>query len=545
MTPSLGRPRFRESSYDRTLRHLGFLLALAIAAAAVGFQFRQHADALRGRDRFNLPAFDPYVYVAMAEQPAFFTVAPWGYRILTPWIAHAFPRKPLATYRSITFLALCGAGGLLFLYLRRLGHGAWAALLGVLVFCLSGPVAESIQAPFLGEPIALLLETALLFAIEAGAGVATLGLLFALFAFSKEIFVLFVPLVYLSLRTRLGSRRAIGAALLAVLPALFLGPALRFWWTPQIHTPRAPIDLGLIRLFVGSVLGAWQETGSILLLGGLTPLAVLGALRPKARYFVERAGYLAPATMAAALVAWINVPSPTAVILLGGNVMRLLAYALPVLIPLALVAIDRVLPHMRDAPPPMRPRAALETAALFGLALCLAFPFVALDRYRRVPLHSTRNGIYVFTLCHESLETARKLERGESVSWDLGELTFDPATAEDNGKADRMRWFLREGWGPNAFGGEARVAGRSASLLLPALQPRDRELVLAFGASSPEPIELLANGIRVATAELREGVADQRFRIPARLLFRGDNLLTLTRSTDSQPGPRLHEIEIR
>ncbi len=526
-------------------RHLGLLLALAIAAAAVGFQFRQHADTIRAHDRFNLPAFDPFVYVAMAEQPAFFTVAPWGYRILTPWIAHAFPRKPLATYRNLTFLALVGAGGLLFLYLRRLGHGTWAALCGVTVFCLSGPVAESIQAPFLGEPIALLLETALLFAIEAGAGGAALGLLFALGAFSKEIFILFVPLVFLSARGRLGTRRALGAALLAALPACFLVPVLRLWWTPHIQPPHAPIDFGLFRLFASALVAEWRETAGIVLLGGLTPLAVLGALRAKARGFVGRAGYLAPATMAAALVAWINVPSASPVILLGSNVTRLLAYALPVLIPLALVALDRVLSHMRDAPPPMRPMRLLEAVCLLGLAACLAFPFLALDRYRRAPLHSTRNGIYVMTLCLESLETARKLERGESVAWDLDDFRFDPASAQDNARADRMRWFLREGWSEDAWAGEARISGRAASLLLPALTPKDRALVLALSAPAGEPVELSVNGVSVGGARLGEVVADHRFQIPGRLLYRGDNLLTLTRASDSQPGPRLHEIEIR
>lgn len=38
-------------------------------------------------DRFVLPAFDGHVYAATAEQPRLFTVAPWGYRILEPWLA--------------------------------------------------------------------------------------------------------------------------------------------------------------------------------------------------------------------------------------------------------------------------------------------------------------------------------------------------------------------------------------------------------------------------------------------------------------------------
>jgi len=526
-------------------RHLGLLLAVAIAAASVGLQFERHADTIRARDRFNLPAFDPYAYLAMAEQPAFFTVAPWGYRILTPWIAHAFPRKPLATYRRLTFVAFAGAGAVFFLYLRRLGHGVWAGLVGVALLLLSGSVGVAVESPFLGEPVALLLEIALLLAIESGAGLLLVALLLALLAFSKEILVLFLPLVFLSQRRRLGTARALGAAVLAALPALVVGFALRYWWTPQIHLPHPAFDFALVRLFAGSLVETWRENLGILMLGGLTPLAVLGALRTKARGFVRRAGYLVPATMAAALVAWINVPSPTPVILLGSNVARLVVYSLPVLIPLALVALDRVLPHMRDAPPPVPAPPWLRFACALVIAACLVFPFLALDRYRRVPLHATRNGIYVFTVCHESLEAARKLERGERIAWDLEQMTFDPALATDNGGADRMRWFLREGWGDERWSGEARLAGTAASFLLPALAPRDRELVLALSAPAEESVQISVNGTPLGAARLDPHAADHSFRIPARALFRGDNIVTVSRPGASVPGPRLHEIEIR
>ena len=67
----------------------------------------------------------------MAEQPRFFTVAPWGHRVLTPWLASAIPVRNIArAFRIVTFTALLAAGGLLFLYLRALGHGMPAAVLG-------------------------------------------------------------------------------------------------------------------------------------------------------------------------------------------------------------------------------------------------------------------------------------------------------------------------------------------------------------------------------------------------------------------------------
>jgi hypothetical protein len=81
---------------------------------------------------------------------------------------------------------------------------------------------------------------------------------------------------------------------------------------------------------------AWGETWPALVLAGLTPLAFLGALRPTARPFLARYGYLALATYLLPLAAWINVPGTQPVILLGGNVQRLMIYALPYLLVLAL-----------------------------------------------------------------------------------------------------------------------------------------------------------------------------------------------------------------
>src|SRR5215468_8369366 len=72
-------------------------------------------------DRFDLPAFDAHVYIAMAEHPAVFSVAPWGYRVLTPALVHALPvRTVVRGFRYVTLGSFALAGALLFLYLRRL-----------------------------------------------------------------------------------------------------------------------------------------------------------------------------------------------------------------------------------------------------------------------------------------------------------------------------------------------------------------------------------------------------------------------------------------
>ena len=84
-------------------------------------------------DRFTLPAFDAYAYLAMAEHPPVFTVAPWGYRVLTPWLVHLLPVDNVARgFRYVTLSSLTLAGGLLFLFLSpapgAVGVGALLAL---------------------------------------------------------------------------------------------------------------------------------------------------------------------------------------------------------------------------------------------------------------------------------------------------------------------------------------------------------------------------------------------------------------------------------
>jgi hypothetical protein len=130
----------------------------------------------------------------MAEQPRFFTVAPWGHRILTPWVASALPVRNIArAFRIVTFAALLAAGGLLFLYLRALGHGLPAAVLGALLFALLPPVAECLRYVFLAEPVAVMLQVALLLALQSRAGLGPLCLIAVLGTLAKEFFVLLVP----------------------------------------------------------------------------------------------------------------------------------------------------------------------------------------------------------------------------------------------------------------------------------------------------------------------------------------------------------------
>src|SRR5438876_253909 len=136
----------------------GLRLALLLSA---GLAAHQRERVRVGYTRFDLPNFDAYVYVTMADAPAFFTAAPWGYRVLAPRIVHLFPpRARLSAFRGLAFTCIVGSGGLLFLFLRRLGHREAVALVGVALFVLSRPVRLALSMPMLGEPLAVLLEIA-------------------------------------------------------------------------------------------------------------------------------------------------------------------------------------------------------------------------------------------------------------------------------------------------------------------------------------------------------------------------------------------------
>jgi len=214
-------------------------------------------------------------------------------------------------------------------------------------------------------------------------------------------------------------------------------------------------------------------------------------------------------------------------------------------LPLALLAIDRVrrTAGTPPSPPAERPRwrwmAALATAAV------LAFPFAALDRYRRAPLHDPLVGPLVLTTCRESLRTARALDAGREVVWDIDRTGWTWGRS-DPGAMAQMRWFLREGWGlfPWSQTGEARMAAPAASVLLPSFGGSGMELLLTLSAPDALRLGIAVNGHPVEGLVVTPDPQSRAVRLPADLLFRGDNVLTLQRP-DGGGAPRLHRLVIR
>src|SRR5262249_5341532 len=306
------------------------------------------------------------------------TVAPWGHRILVPWIASVLPGGPSVAFPVLTVASFALAGLLLFVFLRRLGARAWAAALGTAAFLLSPPVGELIAAPFLVEPLACALLLALLVALETELGLAALILIAILGVWAKEALVLFLPVAYLARRK--SAPHAAPAAALVLVAAGAAALLLRIVWTPAITTPWRDLGPGRFRLIVASLGSEPRRWLGVLAVGGLAPLAIAGSVRPVARPYLRRYGWIFVATLAQPLLA------PYAIHQVVGEMNRYLVYAAPALVPLGLAALDRVVPVF-DVPvlPRPVPRALPRVAAVLAV-LALVLPLAVVDRYRRLDL---------------------------------------------------------------------------------------------------------------------------------------------------------------
>jgi hypothetical protein len=512
----------------------GALLALILAAGLVAFR-QGRLDRPGSYDRFTLPAYDAYAYVAMAERPAVFTVAPWGYRILTPLAARALsPRDLVRGFRWLTLAGLALSGAALFAFLRRLGHAPAAALAGVAFLSLCGAAGEVIGYPFLVEPLALLLQIGFLLALESGAGAGVLALLSALAASNKELQLLMLPAVFTARASRDGVRTALVKTAASAAGALATVVLLRWWWAPVASLPRLPAA-DAWRPLLGALWALRGEALAGLLLSGLLPLAIAGALLPRSRAYLRRYGLLVLTMLAFPFAAFLNVGEARPPVLFGKNTDRLLLFAVPVLLPLALHAVEALLRRPQPEPPADAPGSPWwSRAGWIATAVFLAALGLGLDRYRRADLRGSRDGPLLLASCRESLRVAGRLERG-------GDVSFEPATMRYRWGIDhpsemaRMRWFLRDGWGdlPHYATEDARTAASGATITLPCLTPRPLALELVLDAERPTLVLVGVNSTLFGAQIAGPGPTALALEVPLEALFRGDNRLTLTVGADA------------
>jgi hypothetical protein len=199
-----------------------------------------------------------------------------------------------------------------------------------------------------------------------------------------------------------------------------------------------------------------------------------------------------------------------------------------------------------EAVPVLRAFAAPRAAAVvWGLALVIALlPLALLDRYRRADLSTPRDGPWVLAVCRESLRAAGRLDRGLEVRLDPEDRRFEWGVS-DPGELSRMRWFLRDGFGERPHYGTGTVVTTQprATLLLPVLTPRQLELRLRWSSATDTQVTVKVNGHPLESLAVSAEPSEANMLIPARLLFRGDNEITL--EVRGLGGVRLLQIAVQ
>lgn len=472
----------------------------------------------------------------MAEEPGVFTVDPWGYRILLPAIIGALtpPRLVVPAFDWAAQAALALSCGLLLIYLRKLGATYRASLLAVIAMMATPSVRTVFENPFLVEPFALALLLLALISIERGTPWA-IALSLLLLSLSKEIWLTLLPLVFLK-HLREGVKEASARTAQVAAPAAWLWFAMRFLWAPQSEGGQAPADyLGA----AASILAGIPVFAFDFLLGGLAVAALLALTRPDAReYLKEHALTLLP-LLALPLFAAAYTGEGAATSFFKADVPRLLIYVLPFAAALA-VRLDPAhagtLIHSRAGKLP-RP-------VMVVCVIVLALAPLLLDRYSRVDLSTSRDGPYVLGFVRETLKTARKLDRGETVVFDPGDRKFAWGVSPPS-ELSKLRFFLRRGFGPLAHYGihDIRMRETRAAIVLPVLTPRRIRVTATMDARESVWVTFVARGRKVGEALIGPQAVAVSLDIPPDRLFRGDNPIELQCEKAAAAGPRLLRLE--
>jgi hypothetical protein len=110
----------------------------------------------------------------------------------------------------------------------------------------------------------------------------------------------------------------------------------------------------------------------------------------------------------------------------------------------------------------------------------------------------------------------------------------------------RMRWYLRDGWGPrpsSSSGAEVVMQDRRATVVLPCLRPADWQVSVWLSSPVAVEVRLDVNGRALGTAAAGIELSRQLLAVPRDALFRGDNLLGL--SVEADAPVRLHRVAVR
>jgi hypothetical protein len=283
---------------------------------------------------------------------------------------------------------------------------------------------------------------------------------------------------------------------------------------------------------------------------------------PRGRAFARHYGPLLVLSLALPIAAAVYTGGPTpAEHFYTDDVPRLLAYAVPFLFPLGLAALATLSRRLEPSAPPEGtdlPRRAVPwvaspalgffvaAGALLATVSAIALPFTLLDPYRRADLRGRTDGPFVLAFCRETLAFARRLAADKPVQYEPAGRRFKSGKSDPR-HMERMRWFLREGWGDRPEYGMEEVVMRAvaASIVLPVFEPRELLLALELEAPRAVAMDLEVNGRPVGEVWAEPTPVRQRFTVPGAVLFRGDNRLTLRQREASALPVSLRVLNVR
>ena len=514
-----------------------FLLACLIGAALVTYHHRAHFDPHIVWDGFTLPGFDAHVYVAMAEEPRVFTLRPWGYRILLPALLGAFlpTRLIVPGFDWAVRASLVIASGLLYVYLRLLGGTMRAALLAVFAMMLTPSVGAAFANPFLVEPFAPMLLLVALIAIEADVSPWAIAFSLLVLSLSKEIWLLLLPIIFLKSLEKGVQPAALGTLRIAA-PALWVNLLMRFLWSPQAGAAAPGSDYVGALASIASNIGVFAPQ---FLLGGLTIAALLALHRDEAREYLLRHALTLLPLLALPLFAAAYTGEGAATSFFADDVRRLLIYVIPFAAALA-IHLDPA----HQSPRALPSSAWLQKASQIVVVAFLAAP-LALDRYSRIDLSTSRDGPYVLGFARETLRTARKLDRGEPVVLDPEERKFAWGVTPPN-ELQKLRFFLGDGFGPLAHYGihDIKMRDPSATLVIPVLEPRRLAIKATMDARESVWVTFLAGGSKVGEALVGPQAVAVTLDIGGSRLFRGDNPIEMRCEKARTALPRILRLEL-
>ena len=279
---------------------------------------------------------DHYHYLAMARAPfggdEEARTPPYCFRILTPLLVHGLTRIGLGTNAAfwlVTNLALVGFLLCLHRLLLARGLSLGRALLGVaLAGLLPGAVRWYEYQYWMTDPLCLFLMTASLLLVEEGCDGALLPLSLLGVA-ARESYVLVFPWLLVRWARRDGIASAMASTARVALPSLALLVGI------HLFVPSSPAP-PLSAVMTDAIGFRWRH-----LLDNQLYLVTIGAFGVLVPLLLS-----SPARVAASLRERpedaLLVAGAYASLLLGVNTDRLLAYALPAVLPLALATLDAV-----------------------------------------------------------------------------------------------------------------------------------------------------------------------------------------------------------